>query len=92
MMRRAVILALLLGGVSAQSGWAKAPDTSLRPIARPGVETLVSDVEVTRKSPDLLRPRARPETAAEAAPMAKTTVLASSGAAVSQSIRPPVRP
>lgn len=82
------MLVLFTISLTAQSSWAEAPESSLRPMERPeAAET--PDAEVTRRAPDLLRPPARPDFTAEAP---EKVTLASSGSIVHRSLRPMVRP
>ncbi|MGB5558623.1 MAG: extensin family protein, partial [Paracoccaceae bacterium] len=92
MIRRAVILATFLTGLTAQALWAEAPDRSLRPQPRPEGDTAGADAEVTRMVTDLVRPRARPKTEAMSPAAPEQVVLATSTSAVLRSIRPEVRP
>lgn len=82
------ILVLFLTCLTSQSGWAEAPKTSLRPTERPEVPGM-SNTEVTRRAPDMLRPPARPDLAGKAS---EKIALASIGSIVHKSLRPMIRP
>ncbi len=94
MMRRVVMLAALLVGLTAQLGWADAPERSLRPFPRPEGDTTQPDPEVARLAVEQIRPRRRAAHQAGATTPAapERVILATSGTAVLRSIRPEVRP
>ncbi len=92
MMRHIAIVAAFVTGVAVQAGWASAPERSPRPVARPDAATTEPQVEVARMGGDVIQPRVRPGKSIIKPPSPEKIILASSGAAVGQSIRPAVRP
>ena len=92
MMQRTFVIAAMLAGLIAQTGWAGPPDKSPRPLARPGAAAAEPPVEVARMVGDVVQPRAKPGGNIAKAPVPERVVLVSGGSAVRQSIRPALRP
>lgn len=92
MRARISVLAAILVGLTLQAGWADAPETSPRPLARPGAPASAPSVEVARGVNNTVQPPPRPDASATALSGPDKVVLVSSAAAVTRSIRPALRP